>query len=116
MGKRRGRCPAEVRERAVRLVQTSQDDHPSEWAAIESVSEKIGCAAETLRKWVRRAERDVSIAGSWDHPGAGFAAPWDHRICSLKGPPAGDEPEVFRPMGPVDLQPEGTTLRAPSAR
>jgi transposase len=48
----------EVRERAVRLVLDSQGQHESQWAAIKSVAEKIGCTAETLRKWVRQAERD----------------------------------------------------------
>ena len=48
----------EVRERAVRLVFESLGDHPSEWAAISSVAAKIGCKAETLRTWVRRAQRD----------------------------------------------------------
>jgi transposase len=48
----------EVRERAVRLVQAQQDAHDSQWAAIESIAGKIGCTAETLRKWVRQRERD----------------------------------------------------------
>ena len=48
----------EVRERAVRLVLEGGGDHPTRWAAINSVSAKIGCTAETLRKWVRQAERD----------------------------------------------------------
>ena len=47
----------EVRERAVRLVFEQQRDYESQWAAISSVAEKIGCTAETLRKWVRVAER-----------------------------------------------------------
>jgi len=56
MGKQ-GRYSPEVRERAVRLVFEQQDDYESQWAAIVSVAEKIGCTSETLRKWVRAAER-----------------------------------------------------------
>jgi transposase len=48
----------EVRERAVRLVFEHQEEYASEWAAISSIAEKIGCTPETLRSWVRRAERD----------------------------------------------------------
>ena len=48
----------EVRGRAVRLVLGQQREHESQWAAIGSVAGKIGCSAETLRKWVRQAERD----------------------------------------------------------
>ena len=51
----------EVRERAVRLVSEHRGEHRSEWAAICSVSEKFGCTAETLRKWVRQAERDQGL-------------------------------------------------------
>jgi len=56
---RRGKYPAEVRERAVRLVFEQQGAHESQWAAITSIAGKIGCTAETLRNWVRRAERDA---------------------------------------------------------
>jgi len=48
----------EQRARAVRLVAEGWSAYPSEWAAIESVAGKIGVTAETLRKWVRRAEVD----------------------------------------------------------
>jgi len=48
----------EVRERAVRLVLEQQQDYESQWAAIESIAGKMGCTAETLRRWVRQAERD----------------------------------------------------------
>ena len=48
----------ELRERAVRLVFDHASDHPSQWAAIRSVAEKLGCPVEVLRRWVRQAERD----------------------------------------------------------
>ena len=50
--------PAEIRERAVRMVFDHQHDYPSQWKAIESVSEKLSINHETLRLWVRRAEVD----------------------------------------------------------
>ena len=50
---------AEVRERAVRLVREHAGEYPSQWAAITSIAEKIGCSGETLRNWVRQAERDT---------------------------------------------------------
>ena len=49
----------EVIQRAVRLVFEAKDQHASEWAAIVSIAAKIGCTAETLRRWVRRHERDT---------------------------------------------------------
>jgi transposase len=51
----------EVRERAVRMVLEHQGEHSSQWSAIESIAGKIGCTAETLRNWVRRAERDQGL-------------------------------------------------------
>ena len=56
---RNKRFSAEVRERAVRMLVEHQADYDSEWAAIVSIAEKIGCAPETLRKWVRRTQRDA---------------------------------------------------------
>jgi transposase-like protein len=54
----RTRYSPEVRERAVRMVREHEREYPSQWAAISSIAAKIGCAGETLRHWVRRAERD----------------------------------------------------------
>ena len=53
------RFSPEVRQRAVRMVLEHGGDHASQWAAIGSIAAKIGCTAETLRKWVRQGERDV---------------------------------------------------------
>ena len=49
----------EVQERAVRMVMEAQGQHDSQWAAMESIAAKIGCTAETLRRWVRQHERDT---------------------------------------------------------
>ena len=54
----------ELRERAVRMVFDHAPDHPSQWATIRSVAEKIGCTVEALRRWVRQAER-----GAGQRPG-----------------------------------------------
>ena len=56
---RPSRFSPELRERAVRLVMEQRSAHPSEWAALQAVAPKLGTTAETLRKWVRQAERDT---------------------------------------------------------
>ena len=58
---RSNRYPAEVRERAVRLVREHREQYTSEWAAITSIASKCGMTPETLRKWIRRAQVDSGV-------------------------------------------------------
>ena len=55
------RYAPEVRERAVRMVLEHAGGHASQWEAIGSIAAKIGCTAETLRKWVRQTERERGV-------------------------------------------------------
>ncbi len=41
------------------MVSEHRGEHPSQWAAIVSISAKIGCTAQTLSNWVKQAERDA---------------------------------------------------------
>ena len=49
----------EMRERAVRMVQEHRSEHPSQWAAIESIASKVGCVPQTLHTWVKQHEIDA---------------------------------------------------------
>jgi len=60
---RPSRYSPEVRERAVRMVLEQEREYDSQWSAIVSIASKIGCSAETLRKWVRRTEIDTGRRG-----------------------------------------------------
>jgi len=60
---RTSRFSQEVRERAVRMLFEHRSEYASEWEAMGSIASKIGCTAETLRKWVRQAEVDSGRRG-----------------------------------------------------
>ena len=61
MTKRTPPYSPEVRERAVRMVFDHQGEYASQYETIRSIAQKIGCSGETLRHWVRRAERDQGL-------------------------------------------------------
>ena len=58
MSKTTNKFSPEVRTRAVRMVREHGGEYPSRWAAVVSVSQKIGCSAHTLHEWVKKAEVD----------------------------------------------------------
>ena len=59
MSKIQNRFFPEVRSRAVRMVLEHQSDYPSRWAAISSISSKIGCTPSSLYEWIKTAEIDT---------------------------------------------------------
>lgn len=51
----------EFRDRAVRLVTESGEDHETEWTAIQIVASRLNVGAETLRKWMCRSVIDAGV-------------------------------------------------------
>ena len=60
MSNNRKPYPADLRQRAVRLLLETEDQYPTRSAAMRSIASKLGIgSAESLRNWVRQAEIDA---------------------------------------------------------
>ena len=63
MNSKSSKFSPEVRKRTVQMVLDHRGEYPSLWAAIESITGKTGCTAQTLRNWVHKHEVDTGVRG-----------------------------------------------------
>src|SRR5690554_4080345 len=86
MNKTTNKFAPEVRARAIRMVLDHQQDYPSRWAAVVSISEKIGCSPPTLHEWVKRAEVDSGKRAGGNNGGgitSGFCVSFGAEVLSF---------------------------------
>ena len=76
--------PAEVRDRAVRMVLDHQGEPAMRWATICSIAAKIGCSGETLRKWVHQAECDRGSRARPTSSEGGRVKAWAREVRELR--------------------------------
>lgn len=74
MSKKTSKLASEVREHAVRMVFDHERDHPSRWAAVVSIAEKIGCVPQTLNEWLGDSY-DKALANQRLLKGRGYPSP-----------------------------------------
>ena len=103
------RYAPELRERAFRMVLEHRGEHDSEWAAMSSMASKIGCTAETLRKWVRQVERDQGVRSGTSSSERGRLKELERENRELKR-----ANEILRKASAYFAQAEG--VRQPSLR
>ncbi|MCK8787076.1 hypothetical protein M0638_22125 [Roseomonas sp. NAR14] len=70
------RFPPRAWQRVVRSAREHAADHASQWAALGSIGDRIGCTDKTLRGWVRQAEHGQGLqAGPTGGAGKRIKAP-----------------------------------------